>query len=209
MGAKCIIFDMDGTLIDSSGAMTQSVNFVREHIGLAPIDKKELEYYINQPDQHLPKIFYNTEEYDPAHRALFKEHYMQNSTTSLLYPDVKEMLHYLSLKASLCIATNASDFFARQMLQALDIERYFAAIVGANNVGVPKPDPLMLQHLMQLTASTIEETVLIGDSIKDEQAAYNAKIDFIFVEWGYGTSENASLRVHNVHELLALLNTFI
>lgn len=57
----CIIFDMDGTLIDSSGLMTQSVNFVRSSIGLeAPITKSYLEYYINQPDQHLPKIFYNT-----------------------------------------------------------------------------------------------------------------------------------------------------
>lgn len=52
----CIIFDMDGTLIDSSEAMTQSVNFVRSSIGLEPITKSYLEYYINQPDQHLPKI---------------------------------------------------------------------------------------------------------------------------------------------------------
>jgi phosphoglycolate phosphatase len=200
---------MDGTLINSSGAMTQSVNFVREHLGLSPISKKDLEYHINQPDQNLPKIFYNTDEYDPAHRALFKEHYLEHSTSSLLYPDVREMLHYLSQKAQLCIATNASDFFARRMLEELKVIDYFNAIVGANNVGEPKPSPLMLHYLMHQTDTTPENTLLVGDSIKDEEAAANAGIDFIFAEWGYGTSESANLRAHNIHELLALLNTFI
>lgn len=209
MKNKCIIFDMDGTLIDSSAAMTQSVNYVRNHLGLSPINKKDLEFHINQPDQHLPKIFYNTDEYDPAHRALFKEHYLQSSTSSLLFPDVREMLHYLSFQAQLCIATNASDFFARHMLEELKIIDYFSAIVGANNVGEPKPSPMMLHYLMQQTDTLPENTILIGDSIKDEEAAANANIDFIFAEWGYGTSESANLRAHNVHELLALLNTFI
>ncbi len=207
---KCIIFDMDGTLIDSSGAMTQSVNYVREHLGLGPISKKALEYHINQPDQHLPKIFYNTEEYDPAHRELFREHYIQSTAQMIaLYPDVQEMLHYLSQHAVLAIATNASDFFARHMLEELKILEYFSAVVGANNVGEPKPSPLMLEHIMQTTCCSVPNTILIGDSIKDERAAINAGIDFIFADWGYGTSESANLRANNIHELIALLNTFI
>lgn len=209
MKEKCIIFDMDGTLIDSSAAMTQSVNFVRDSIGLAPIGKKELEYHINQPDQHLPMIFYGTDEYDPNHRALFKEHYMQSSITSVLYPGVKEMLHELNAKAHLCIATNASDFFARRMLEALHVAEYFSAIVGGNNVLEPKPSPLMVQYLMREVDAKPNDTLLIGDSVKDEGAAKNAGIDFIFAEWGYGTAQEASLRVRNVPELLRLLKTFI
>ena len=205
-----IIFDMDGTLIDSSAAMTHSVNYVRQSLGLEPIGQKYLEYSINQPDQHLPKIFYNTETYDPAHRALFKEHYLQCSPSMMsLYPDVEAMLQHLSSKAHLAIATNASDFFAHHMLEGMGIISYFSEIVGANNVEKSKPDPLMVYHLMQTLQIDPAKTIFVGDSIKDEGAAVNAGITFIFAEWGYGTSETASLRAKNIHDLTVLLNTLI
>ncbi|MBV5278540.1 MAG: HAD family hydrolase [Campylobacteraceae bacterium] len=202
---KCIIFDMDGTLIDSSEAMTGSVNFVRQTLGLEPIEKAFLEYHINQPDQHLPKIFYNTSEYDPAHRELFKEHYLKFSPQMIsLYPHVREMLTFLSQNATLCIATNASDFFARNMLEHLNILNFFAHIVGANNVKEAKPNPEMINSLLDATSSSKEQTILIGDSIKDELAAHNANIQFIFANWGYGTSETATVKAKDIRELLGL-----
>jgi len=206
----CIIFDMDGTLIDSSFAMTCSVNHVREHLGLSPMVKEDLEYYINQPDQDLPKIFYNTQEYDPTHRSLFREHYLKSSSEHIcLYPDVKEMLHFMSTRAKLCVATNASDYFARHMLEHLQIIDFFDGVVGANNVPSPKPNPMMLELLMENTSSLKERAIMVGDSIKDEQAAENADIPFIFANWGYGKSETASMKAHNVHELIALFHILI
>lgn len=209
MKETCIIFDMDGTLIDSSAAMTHSVNHVREHLGLGALSKKELEYYINEPDQDLPRILYNTPEYNPEHRALFKEHYIHSSLKSELYPDVDVMLNYLSQRAHLCIATNANDFFAHHMLEGLGIKHYFSAIAGSNNVAAPKPSPLMIEHLIATVGCDASKTLLVGDSIKDEEAALNAGIDFIFAAWGYGRAQSANLRAHNIHELIALLNTFI
>ena len=206
----CIIFDMDGTLIDSSFAMAQSVNHVREHLGLSAISKEDLEYYINQPDQDLPKIFYNTAEYDPIHRSLFREHYLKSSSEHIqLYPDVKEMLHFMSERSKLCIATNASDFFARHMLEHLQIIDFFDGVVGANNVPSPKPNPMMLELLMENTSTLKERTLMVGDSIKDEQAAENADIPFIFVNWGYGKSETARMKAHTIHELIALFHVLI
>lgn len=206
----CIIFDMDGTLIDSSTAMTKSVNFVRGTLGLEPIDRAFLEYHINQPDHHLPKIFYNTQEYDPAHRALFKEHYLESARHVIaLYPHVKEMLTYLSHKATLSIATNASDFFAHNMLQHLEILDFFTLIIGANNVKASKPNPEMIQMIMDATKSKPQNTILIGDSIKDELAATNANIQFIFADWGYGTSETALVKAKDIQALQCLLERFI
>ncbi len=207
---SCIIFDMDGTLIDSSFAMTQSVNHVRATLGLAPMHKEELEYYINQPDQHLPRIFYNTQEYDPSHRAMFREHYMATLSQSIaLYPDVKEMLAFMSQKAILCVATNASDYFARHMLEHLNIIEFFDGVVGANNVPEPKPNPQMIELLIDNAGVIKERTLLVGDSIKDEHAADNADIAFIFAGWGYGKSETARMRAHSIHELIALFHILI
>lgn len=206
----CIIFDMDGTLVDSSEAMTQSVNFVRASIGLAPITKGELEYYINQPDQHLPKIFYNTSEYNPAHKELFKEHYLASSSKLIsLYPYVKEMLRELHQKATLNIATNASDFFAKHMLEHLNILDFFTHVKGSNNVHEPKPHPAMIEMIMEASLGTKMKTILVGDSIKDEMAAKRADVQFIFASWGYGESKTAPLKAQNIEELLVLLNRLI
>lgn len=206
----CIIFDMDGTLIDSSAAMTASVNFVRNTLGLKPIEKSFLEYYINQPDQHLPKIFYNTEVYDPAHRELFKEHYLESTKSMIaLYPNVRELLESLHVKATLNIATNANDFFARHMLAYMGIADYFTCILGANNVKAPKPNPDMVDTIVELTLSNKTRTILVGDSVKDEYAARNAQVDFIFADWGYGTSETALLRAKDIQELFIILQKTI
>ncbi|MDD2382552.1 MAG: HAD family hydrolase [Sulfurospirillaceae bacterium] len=206
----CIIFDMDGTLIDSSRAMTASVNYVRHTLGLEPIEKSFLEYYINQPDQHLPKIFYNTDVYNPAHRELFKEHYLESTKSMIsLYPDVHELLEALHAKATLNIATNANDIFARHMLSLLGIQEYFTCILGANNVKAPKPEPDMIDTIIELTSSTKSETILVGDSVKDEYAARNAHVNFIFADWGYGTSETALQRAGDIKELKVLLQKVI
>ena len=211
MSAKaCIIFDMDGTLIDSSAAMTASVNYVRHTLGLEPIEQAFLEYSINQPDQHLPKIFYNTEVYDPTHRELFKEHYLTSTQSMIaLYPHVRELLESLHVKATLAIATNANDFFAHHMLSLMGIQEYFTCILGANNVKAPKPNPDMIDTIIDLTSSTKNKTILVGDSVKDEYAARNAKVEFIFADWGYGTSETALLRAENIQGLLTLLQKII
>lgn len=205
----CIIFDMDGTLIDSSEAMTHSVNFVRNTLGLEPIEKSYLEYHINQPDHHLPKIFYNTEVYDPTHRELFRKNYMNTSSRMIsLYPYVREMLEAIRQRAVLSIATNASDFIAKDMLKNLCIEEYFSHVIGAN-ITAPKPNPEMLQTIIKLTNSDEKKTMMIGDSIKDEIAANEAKVSFIFADWGYGTSDTALLRAKNIQELLEKLLKYL
>jgi phosphoglycolate phosphatase len=182
---------MDGTLLDSSYALTCSVNYVRESMGLKPLEKEVLEYYINKPDQDMPMIFYGTKEYLDKHRAMFKDHYLQNANLHVKpYDGVYELLEFLKSKGLiLSIATNASDIFAINMLEFAKIKKYFSFIIGANNVQKSKPNPDMIDLICQKTDKSKEHTLLIGDSIKDELAAKNAKVDFIFANWGYGESK--------------------
>ncbi len=180
---------MDGTLIDSSQAITNSVNFVRSQIGLPPIDVETVTKNINLPDAHLPKIFYNTNEYNEKHRELFRKHYHKECTKNIkLYPGIREVLEILSKDFTLSIATNASDFFAVKMLKHLGVDKHFKTILGRNNVKEVKPNPEIIEKILKQTGSSEKETLLIGDSQKDELTAKNANIEFIFVTWGFGES---------------------
>ncbi len=203
---KSVIFDMDGTLLDSSYAMTCSVNFVRNSMGLEPIEKEYLEYHINQPDLNLPMHLYGTKQYSPAQQKLFREHYLENSTLHVKpYDGALELLKYLKSKGTYqSIATNAPDIFAKHMLKNCKLADFFAFIVGANNVEKSKPNPQMLNLICEKTSTIAEQTIFIGDSIKDEMAAKNANMKFIFADWGYGqsVSENKIKSVKKLQDYL-------
>ena len=200
---KSIIFDMDGTLLDSSYAMTCSVNHVREQLGLEPVEKEFLEYHINKPDEDLPMKFYGVKEYQPLHHDLFKEHYLKSSTLHVKpYDGVHELLTFLkSTGATLSVATNASDFFVFHMLEQSNMTDFFTHIIGANNVEKRKPYPDMIELLIDATSVGKKETILVGDSVKDEGAATNANTDFAFADWGYGTTKTAKRRFENIDGL--------
>jgi phosphoglycolate phosphatase len=194
---------MDGTLLDSSYALTCSVNHVREYLGLEAVSKEYLEYYINEPNQNLAQIFYATKEYNPIHKEMFKEHYLKNANLHVKpYTGAYELLKNLKNAGfKLSIATNASDFFAINMLKAQNMLNFFECIVGANMVKNPKPKPDMIYKACKLTSTKLKNSVLIGDSLKDEGAAKNAKIDFLFAKWGYGTSKSPTYTFDNLSEL--------
>jgi phosphoglycolate phosphatase len=200
---KSIIFDMDGTLLDSSYALTCSVNHVRKSLGLAPVEKEMLEFCINEPDQDLPKIFYNTDGYDPSHKALFAEHYLANANLHVKpYEGAHELLEFLHVKGfTLSIATNAADIFALNMLKGQGMLEFFSFIVGANNVERSKPHPDMLEHIAKLSNIPLSQTILVGDSVKDEGASQNANVDFMFAKWGYGKADNAKNQFEDIKEL--------
>ena len=200
---KSIIFDMDGTLLDSSYAMTNSVNFVRKQFGLKPIEKEYLEYVINEPSINLPMKLYDIKEYTNEHKEIFAKHYLANANLHVKpYEGVYDFLKELHVKGiTLSIATNATDFFAKNMLKGQNMLEFFSFIVGANNVEKSKPNPDMIYHINQLSQIPKEKSILVGDSVKDEEAARNADVEFLFASWGYGKSENSKNKFKNIEEL--------
>ena len=200
---KSIIFDMDGTLLDSSLAMTISVNHVRKSFGLNPIEKEYLEFHINQPDVDLPMKLYEVPQYTQEHRKRFAKHYLANANLHVKpYDGAYELLEALHVSGmTLSIATNATDFFARNMLEGQGMLKFFSHVIGTNNVEKSKPNPDMLHHISKLSEIPLAHSLLVGDSIKDEGAAKNADIDFLFASWGYGKSSNPTQSFSSIPEL--------
>ena len=204
---KSIMFDMDGTLLDSSAAMTYSVNHVRKSFGLSPVDKEYLEHHINEPDSDLPMRLYERREYTREHKERFAKHYLANANLHVKpFEGAYEMLESLHVKGiTLSIATNATDIFAHNMLKGQGMLKFFSFIVGANNVKKNKPNPDMIHHISKLSSIPLKNSILVGDSIKDEGAALNAGIDFLFASWGYGKSNDNKKSFKDIRELNSYL----
>ncbi|MFV0481191.1 MAG: HAD family hydrolase [Campylobacteraceae bacterium] len=197
-----LIFDMDGTLLDSSLAMLNSVNFAREKLGMELVTKKELESYLN--NKNSPKSIEVTDEY----LKIFKEHYKENCIKNMkLYNGALDFLQRFQKKYKFAIATNAPDIYANKMLIHCEISNYFSSIVGANSVKEPKPNPEMIDSICQTLHVKKNDTIFIGDSYKDKDAAQNADIEFIFANWGYGQKpEDVKYSASNFAELENIVN---
>jgi phosphoglycolate phosphatase len=199
---KNIIFDMDGTLINSGSLIANTINHVRENIGLNPMDRDIILRHVNDPHTNPAMFFYESESFSDEQTVLFEEYYHDNFYLDLeLYDGVTHLLDTLYDNYWLSIATNANDYVAKKMLQHLNIKDYFATIVGANNVPSPKPEPDMVIKILTEHNLLKNETILIGDSPKDRLAAQRAGIDSILVNWGF-TDYHDSDVVQEVSHLL-------
>lgn len=183
---QLIIFDMDGTLIDSGNVITNTINFVRTNIGLDIMPKDELLRNLNNPDINSAKFFYGTKEFTPEQTELFSHYYDKHCISDIeLYDGIFDMLDDISKYFTLTVATNASSDFASKMISYLNIDNYFDMIIGANDVKNPKPHPDMLLKTMKKLNVETTHSILIGDSQKDLRAANSAKIDSLLVNWGF------------------------
>ncbi len=197
-----IIFDMDGTLINSGKVITNSINFVRNNIGLKKMAEKEILEYINTPHINTAKILYGTEKFTQKQSKLFEDYYTENCTKDVeLYDGIENILKILHREnKKLAIATNAFSSFAKEMLEYLNIYKYFDVIVGADMVEKPKPNPEMILKVIQNLNAHKSSTILIGDSHKDRLSAQSAEIKFLLVNWGF--SEHSENVINSAEEIL-------
>lgn len=197
---RVIIFDMDGTLIDSGTSITNTINYVRENLGFEKMEKNYILEKVNDPKINTAKFFYGTDDFTQQQKVLFEEHYNANCLKDLeLYDGIAKLIDDLNSEFTLTVATNANSFFARKMLAHLEIEKYFKTIVGYDSVKKPKPHPEMIYKILDSHNIKKENAQLVGDSHKDIMAADNAGVDSILVNWGFSNHEKDA--IESIEEL--------
>ena len=201
---------MDGTLIDSKKDITISINYVREkNYALPPLSEDFIVEAINMEVRNLPKLFYDTDVYRDADRELFETHYEKQCTQNpYLYNGVVTLLKSLKNEnIKLSVATNAPTKFAKEILSSLQVAELFDVIIGADKVAVSKPDPSLLNAILEFYGfdKKQDKAWMIGDNSKDIKSAENAGINAIFATWGFSPYSDFEVVVKEPKEVLNIV----
>ncbi|MBD22779.1 MAG: hypothetical protein CL572_03845 [Alphaproteobacteria bacterium] len=209
---KCVVFDLDGTLIDSGPDLLDSLNFVLKKKKLKTIDKKVLGNLVGGGAEAMIRRGYNflkvklENKIIPELIDIFLKYYELNCTNkSQLYPNIKEILSFLKKKqVKICICTNKKQFLADKIIQNLDLSDYFDLIIGSQKSLKLKPHTDMLKKCIENLGVKFSETVFVGDSVNDVIPAKELGIISAFVTYGYGKLENSiepDIKISNILKL--------
>jgi len=187
-----ILFDLDGTLLDTIADLTDSVNHALRLHGLPARTAAEVRRFIGNGASRLMELSVPGGLADPLFEtclASFQDHYAQNRQKTRPYPGIMELLARLSGQGfRLAIVSNKPD----AAVQALSRE-WFGALIDiaiGESKGIPKkPDPATVYMALEAMRSAPGRCAYIGDSEVDVQTARNARISFIGVTWGYRDRE--------------------
>lgn len=197
---KAIIFDMDGTLVDSSVTIVNAINHVRNHLKLANMEKELILEKVNDPHLNPAEFFYEVPAFTKEHEKCFSDYYTQNHEKELqLYDGIEELLKNLKERGYLlAVATNAYRGSTLESLSHLKVLEYFDSIACYDDVNKGKPSPDMLEKNLKDLNVSVEESLFIGDSERDLLAAEALNMDYLMVNWGFSTYEDA---IHSVEKL--------
>jgi len=185
-----LIFDLDGTLIDSRLDLAHSVNATRAHLGLAALDNERVSSYVgNGAPMLIRRALGERASEAEVQEALeffledYREHALDRTT---LYAGVREALVRLhGAGKRLAVLTNKPVKISRAIVEGLGAGGYFFQVYGGNSFEFKKPNPIGVDALRKETGVDRERTMMVGDSSVDILTASNAGIKSCGVTWGF------------------------
>jgi phosphoglycolate phosphatase len=188
-----IVFDLDGTLIDTAPDLIDTLNVTLKREGLQPVAYDKARPMIgggargmieralaaeigSAAKADVDRMFKDFIEYYAAHIA----------DRSRPYPQLEETLDHLAATGHrLAVCTNKIEWLAAKLLNTLDLSRHFACICGQDTFKVMKPDPEILLGTIRRANGDPRHTVMVGDSGTDIRTARNANVPVVAVDFGY------------------------
>jgi len=211
---RALIFDLDGTLIDSQRDLILSVNAMLLEMGREELHEDTISGFIGHGAPQLVRraLGGNAGDQD-CERALqfFLSHYNEHKLdNTCAYPGVPEALEHLSAYP-MAVLTNKPVRVSVRILEGLGLAKYFRAVYGGNSFETKKPDPLGANTILREFAASPKEAILIGDSEVDVQTARNAGTLAAAVNYGFGTHDRAAhpadIYLDRLTDLVSLLKS--
>mgnify|MGYP001161016501 FL=1 len=188
---RTLVFDLDGTLINSAPDLTAALNKVLTEAAREPVTLHQVTQMIGDGVAKLVERGFAATggaPGDPGHQLDRFHHHYNNATADLteLYPGVLETLHTLADAGHrMALCTNKPAEPTAAVLDAFGLANFFEAVAGGDTFPVRKPSPGHLLGLLQQMDADAEHAVMIGDSPNDVQVALNAAVPVIAVSYGY------------------------
>jgi len=211
---KLLIFDLDGTLVNSALDLAQAVNYMLEKLYRETFSEEIIHGWVGNGAVTLVKRALSgsrtvaadlvDEDYIAKALRIFLDYYGENLCNATVpYPNVSTTLTKLKENYTLTIVTNKPFAFVSPILKGLDMDDLFALILGGDSLEKKKPDPLPLLHVCETLHISVEDSVMIGDSKNDILAANACGMDSIGVTYGYNYGEDIA-----VHKPTLIIDDF-
>jgi len=206
MSDSTLVFDLDGTLVDTAPDLVGALNAVLALENLAPVSLEELRRMVGAGVRVMIQRGLAAREHEVSEErfeelaAAFLVHYEHHiADESQLYPDVRDVLErYRADGVRLAVCTNKPEKLSFLLLDALDLRGYFAAVCGADTFAARKPDPSHLLGTIERAGGDVAQAIMIGDSQTDLATARAAGVPVILMSYGYTDVPAAELGADRV-----------
>jgi phosphoglycolate phosphatase len=194
MNARVLVFDLDGTLVDTAGDLVATLNAVLKSEGIAPVPFARARATIGNGGRAMltaaladAGLAARAERLDRL-TAAFMDYYGQHlADTSRPFPGAVEALDRFAAEGwRLAVCTNKLEGPARTLLDKLGAGQRFAVVAGQDTFGVRKPDPRHLTMTIDRAGGSLANAIMIGDSSIDADTARAAGVPMVFASFGYG-----------------------
>jgi phosphoglycolate phosphatase len=218
---KLVVFDLDGTLLDSAPDLTIAVNQTLQALGKKLLTEEQIRHFVgNGADVLLARALSGNIAVDPALDEAFRRHARQLFDTcyeqtghrqSQLYPSVRATLNALQRSdIKMVLLTNKPSQFLPAIMAQHSLADYFVEVIGGDTFIQKKPDPMALNWLLEKYQLKPEQMLMVGDSKHDIQVAKNAGCRSFAVTYGYNHGESIvafhpDFMANQIAELLTVL----